>query len=292
MALKNDIEALLFSSGKAMDETKLCELTGQQPRAIRAALKALAKEYDDHDGALRLFNEGSTWKMMVRDEHIPLVRRIVADTELSRATMETLAVIAYNHPNAMQSKVVDTRGSSAYDHIKELIDLGFVTRTKHGRSFMLRLPEKFFDYFDVDGKGIKKAFSGVKAPEPKEQQQQLDGLQVVDVAAKPDAGVKTFDGLEIVDQLGERPRKSASSSSDRDEPPETTQESAPAKLERDTGAEKDWLQSIESKIDEITRRNDEREQDKDFKVPEQTPPTEGAAPETTEQEPSEPGAKE
>jgi segregation and condensation protein B len=128
MSVKNQVEALLFSSGKAMEEEQLMALTSSEKRQLRAALKQLQKDYEERDTSLKLFNEGTSWKLLVRDEHIPLVRRIVADTELSRATLETLAVIAFNQPKVLQSKVVELRGGNAYEHIKELQELAFVIK--------------------------------------------------------------------------------------------------------------------------------------------------------------------
>jgi segregation and condensation protein B len=276
MSLKNQVEALLFSSGKAMEEEKLAELVGAEKRTVRAALKALEKEYASRDTSLRLFNEGSVWKMHVRDEHIPLVRRIVADTELSKATLETLAVIAYSHPNALQSKVVDMRGSSAYEHIKELLELGFVTKAKEGRSFTLRLTEKFFEYFDVEGgKGIRQAFGKVKMPVPKEQQKQLGELQVVALpeTATDSKNAPKLGGLEIIDEnpVSENRKGTRQARSEQQEPEETAPADEPeeaytaARLERDPEQEQSFLSKIEEQIEQLTKKNDEREQDPLFR---------------------------
>ncbi|MBR9693263.1 SMC-Scp complex subunit ScpB, partial [Candidatus Woesearchaeota archaeon] len=170
MSLKNKAEALLFSGGKAMDEEQIAALNDVEVKDVRKALKELQKDYAERDTSLKLYNEGSSWKLLVKDEHIDLVRRIVADTELSRATLETLAIIAYNQPTVLQSKVVDLRGGNAYEHIKELVELGFVTKNKEGRSYALRLTEKFFEYFDVEGgDNIKQVFKGVKPPKERQK---------------------------------------------------------------------------------------------------------------------------
>lgn len=171
MALLQELEALLFSSGRAMDEETLGSLTGTEKRKLRAALKKLKEQYAERDTALQVFNEGAAWKMVVRDPYITLVRRIVADTELPRPVLETLAVIAYNRP-AVQSRVVEIRGAHAYEHIKLLQELGFVTKQPEGRSFNLKLSEKFFEYFDVEDGKFDKVFKGVTVPERQEPQEQ------------------------------------------------------------------------------------------------------------------------
>jgi len=257
--LKNRLEALLFSCGRAMAEEQLAGLTGSEIRAVRSALKVLAKEYEERETGLKVFNEADSWKLLVKDEYISLVRKIVADTELSRATMETLAIIAYRQPEALQSEVVDIRGGNAYEQITELESLGFVSKVKKGRSFVLKLSEKFYDYFDVEGQqSIRKLFKDVKMPVPKEQQQSLGPLQVVDVLPetkeKDERPTKLLDGLEVVEELPAPERRA-----------ETDSEIAPAATLPDDSAERsDWLSKIDEQLDAFTRRNDEVAKDDSF----------------------------
>ncbi len=261
-ALQLSIEALLFSSGKAIEEAQLASLTGADVKDVKAALHSLADAYASRGTALKLFNEGSAWKLLVKDEHVSLVRRIVADTELTRACLETLAVIAYLHPDALQSKVVDMRGGNSYDHIAELERFGFVNKEKKGRSFALRLTEKFYDYFDVEGQeSIRKAFKTV-APS-RERQKRLGDLKVVDAlpeTKRRDADEKakrTLAGLEVVD-----------------EPVAKDDVEAPAKLEvtrEEKAAQFDFLSKLDAQISSLSQRNDELDQDELFKRPEPEP---------------------
>jgi segregation and condensation protein B len=196
---KDVVEALLFASGRTMSVEQLAEFTGLAPLAVRGALTALKEEYDERGGALTLFEDPQGWRMMVRDPFVPVVKRIVADTELSRACMETLAVIAYRQPKAIQSEVVDIRGGGAYEHLAELERLGFIRREPEGRSYAVKLTEKFYQYFDVKGgKDIRDVFKGVKAPK-KGAQQTLGDLSVVDVPPAPERAAREPLELEVVD---------------------------------------------------------------------------------------------
>ena len=271
-ALQLSIEALLFSSGKAIEEAQLSSLTGADVKDVQAALQSLADAYASRGTALKLYSEGSAWKLLVKDEHVALVRRIVADTELSRACLETLAVIAYLQPDALQSKVVDMRGGNSYDHIAELERFGFVNKEKKGRSFALRLTEKFYDYFDVEGQeSIRKVFKSV-AP-GRERQKKLGELKVVDnlpstkKREEDEKGKKTLAGLEVVDEPEELVR-----SQDIE---------APAKLEvtqEEKTAQSDFLSRLDAQISSLSQRNDELDKDDLFKMPEPEPqPGEQAA---------------
>ena len=52
-----------------------------------------------------------------------------------------------------QTELKDLRGSTAYEHIQELLDKGLISRTKdkNGRSFNLKTTQKFEEYFKIKG---------------------------------------------------------------------------------------------------------------------------------------------
>lgn len=187
MSIQRDVEALLFSSGRALTVDALSSILDCDPKEIKKSLSALKKEYEERETAIKIYDEADSWKMLVRDEHIPVVQRVVADTEFGRSTLETLAVVAYGNP-ILQSDVIEKRGSHAYEHIKELEKAGFITKKPEGRSYTLKLAEKFFEYFDVEGQeDIRAVFADVKVPEPpKETQEHLGDLAVVDVSKESD----------------------------------------------------------------------------------------------------------
>lgn len=168
--LKNQIESLLFASGKFMSEENLSLIIGVEKKDVKKAIKLLKTEYDQRDHSLLITQEADTWKINVREKYLELVRKIVADTELPKSVLETLAVIAWKSPS-VQSEIVKVRGNKCYEHIAQLEEMGFVTKDPEGRSFILKVTEKFFEYFDVEGdKNLKELFKDVKAPEKNPQQ--------------------------------------------------------------------------------------------------------------------------
>jgi segregation and condensation protein B len=159
---KNKVESILFSAGKKISFDEIMNLIRiRDKQGVEAALMGLQKDYDQRNAALMVVQEGDFWKMTVRERYLQIVQRIVADTELSKTVMETLAVIAWKQP-ILQSEVIAIRTNKAYDHIKELEEMGFLTTERSGRSRKIKLSEKFYDYFDVhDEKGLQKLFKGV-----------------------------------------------------------------------------------------------------------------------------------
>lgn len=234
--LKREIEALLFSSGRAMSPESLSNILDASEGHVNRALKELYEEYKERDTALMIFEEAGSWKMLVRDPFIPVVQRVVADTELSRPTLETLAVVAFHYPKILQSEVIHARGSHAYEHIKELENAGFIARTPEGRSFSIKLTEKFFEYFDVEGEAdIKEVFKDVTVPE-KQVPEHIGDLDVVDV---PEPEENPFMSRE----LGTKPELTAEEQEEQ----------------------RDFLSAMDDKISAASDRNDELEDDPLFK---------------------------
>ena len=155
--LKGKLEAMLFSSGRKMSIEELSRLSNAKTDDIKNALVELKTEYDDKKSSMMLINEGDSWKLSVREQFLPLVRNIVTETELSKTIMETLAVVAFKYP-IKQSELIKIRTNKAYDHLKELEQMGYITRQKHGRTNLIKLTQKFFEYFDLPQEKLKEVF--------------------------------------------------------------------------------------------------------------------------------------
>ena len=151
------VEAVLFAVGKEITVERIAALCSLSLSEAEKILTALTAEYEQRDHSLRLLKKEQGWKLTVRDEFLPLVSSIVTSTELETPLMETLAVIAWKYP-IVQSEVVKLRGSSAYEHMGKLEELGFVEKEKSGRTFKVKLTKKFFAYFDLPSAEAKQAF--------------------------------------------------------------------------------------------------------------------------------------
>lgn len=162
--LKRKIESILFAAGRAVSLKELQSLVHiNEPGLIKETVRELRQEYDDKQSSMMILSEGDeAWKLTVREGFLPLVRKINPHTELSKTILETLAVIAWKQP-ALQSDVIKIRTNKAYDHIAELVRLGFVMKERHGRSYLVKVTQKFLNYFDLpDDKSIKDVFRDFK----------------------------------------------------------------------------------------------------------------------------------
>lgn len=170
---KKEVEALLFSSGRKMEVEEIAKLCHSNPEFVREQLIVLQAEYEEKESPLMLVEEGNSWKLTVREKYLDLVKNIVTETELSKSCMETLAVIAFKYP-VVQADVIKIRTNKAYEDIKLLEEAGYVVKEKFGRTFKLKLTEKFFQYFDLPEKDLKEKFSDFKQIEEAIEQKEKD----------------------------------------------------------------------------------------------------------------------
>lgn len=169
--LKHKIEAILFSAGKRIKIEEIAKLANTSTSMAHETLMELREDYKNRESSLMVVDEGSAWKIIVKDDFLSVVKRIVTETELSRSVLETLAVIAFKYP-IKQSDLIKVRTNKAYEHLKELEDRGYITRQKYSRSKLIKLSQKFFEYFNLPEEKLKEQFASfesiAKAIEKKE----------------------------------------------------------------------------------------------------------------------------
>ncbi len=151
------VEAVLFAVGKEITVERIASLCSLKDDEVVSILKDLQQHYTKADNALQLQERDNGWKLTVKDEYVPLVSNLVSSTELERPLMDTLAVIAWKYP-VLQSEVVKLRNASAYDHMRELVERGFIAKERSGRTYKVKLTSKFFEYFDLPSEQAKQAF--------------------------------------------------------------------------------------------------------------------------------------
>ncbi len=164
--LKNNVQAILFSAARAVDIEELAKLTKTESHSmIREAIKELKVDMQSSSSPLLLTTEGdNSWKLTVRDKYVPMVKEVTPHTEMEAPMLATLALIAWKQP-VLQSEIIKRRSGVAYEHIAKLQELGFISKEKKGRSFILKPTGKFLDYFDLpDKKAVQDLFNKIEPP--------------------------------------------------------------------------------------------------------------------------------
>src|SRR3990167_7308101 len=103
--LKQQIESLLFISGKPLTPKKITELIGGRASAndVSEAVDELIKDYKERGGGLQITKSESQAQMVTSGENSEIIRRFIKDEttgELTKPSIETLTIIAYRGPVA------------------------------------------------------------------------------------------------------------------------------------------------------------------------------------------------
>lgn len=156
--LKRILEAALLAAGQPLSldrMEKLFEGEDEAPdrRALRAALGELAEECAERGYELKEVASG--YRYQVRQELSRWVGRLWDERppRYSRATLETLALIAYRQP-VTRGEIEEVRGVSVSSHIlKSLLERDWIRVVGHrevpGRPALYATTRGFLDYFNL-----------------------------------------------------------------------------------------------------------------------------------------------
>jgi segregation and condensation protein B len=148
--LATQIEAILYLKGQPLSIAEIAELAGCDRHDAADALIELMADYGHRDSALEVVETPTGYSLQLRASFQGLLQSLVP-AELGTGALRTLAAIALKHPIA-QTDLINLRGSGAYQHIQELVNLGFVQKRRQaeGRSYWLQVTEKFHQHFELD----------------------------------------------------------------------------------------------------------------------------------------------
>ena len=211
--LRKLVEAILFAAARKIDLSEIAKLSKHTEADILTVLTEWKSQLESSpNSATMLIQDGTSWKLTVQDKYLSVIKKVVTKTELPKSILQTLAVVAYKAP-VMQSKVIKIRTNKAYDHLRSLEDSQLITREKKGRSKLIKLTPKFYEYFDVDPRKLRDKFSSSgdleKAIEAKEKEgetivtdrQRETGERLEKPKINLHQGVEVFDTVEIVEKL-------------------------------------------------------------------------------------------
>lgn len=145
-------EAILFASAEPVS---LRELIGRMPHGCepKEAIENLQRRYEGR--GVRLVKVGEAWAFRTAPDLGFLMRREQVETrKLSRAAIETLAIIAYHQP-VTRAEIEEIRGVSvSRGTIDQLLEMDWIRlgrrRMTPGRPVTFVVTEAFLDHFSLE----------------------------------------------------------------------------------------------------------------------------------------------
>jgi segregation and condensation protein B len=126
--LDGALEALLLVVDAPTEAESLALALDQPVARVQGALQRLAHGYTDAGRGIDLRHVGGGWRFYTRETYAPYVERLLLDgqrAKLTRAALETLAVIAYRQP-VTRARVSAVRGVNCDGVLRTLVSRGLV----------------------------------------------------------------------------------------------------------------------------------------------------------------------
>ena len=127
-SLRAALEALLLLADEPMSVMTLAEATRTPVEKVESVVAELASEYTEQGRGFDLREVAGGWRFYTRAECSPLIERWILDGQqarLTQASLETLAVIAYQQP-VSRGRVSAVRGVNVDGVIKTLLTRGLI----------------------------------------------------------------------------------------------------------------------------------------------------------------------
>ena len=140
------LEAILFGAGRSMSLEELSEMLGEPKGVILVGLTNLRKIVDQRDGcAMQLTDVSGRWIFEVRPELSSFLPESFR-ADIPQRLLPAAALVAYHQPMP-QSQLVDMLGQRAYDHVRDLAEIGLIDRRRDGLTRRLPTTRRFAEYF-------------------------------------------------------------------------------------------------------------------------------------------------
>ena len=153
--LRTIVEALLFASDSPLSLSLLAETTGADPLAVAQAADELRALYDAGGHGVQVGEMAGGYLITTREPMAPWIRKLLQGkrkARLSRAALETLAIIAYKQP-VTRPEIESIRGVDSGSALTTLLERDLITIRGRsdvvGRPLLYGSTPEFLSYFGL-----------------------------------------------------------------------------------------------------------------------------------------------
>jgi len=150
---KKIVEALVLASREPISAARIAEIVpGCAPSEVKELVKQLDLEYERDDRAFEIWEVAGGYQIRTRPAFSGYLRELQREraVRLSRAALETLAVVAYKQP-VTRAEVENIRGVDAGPVMRSLVERKLVRIAGHrevpGRPLLYATTRRFLEVF-------------------------------------------------------------------------------------------------------------------------------------------------
>ncbi len=206
--LEAALEALLFSSDEPLSPALLAESLDVSIAEVAGALRALDRGYQARAAGVQLREIAGGYLLVTAPEHAEWVGRLLRGRKrvrLSRAALETMAIVAYKQP-VTKAEIESIRGVDSSAVLGTLLERNLITirgRSKVvGRPLLYGTTTEFLDYF-----GLRDL---TELPRPEELRalvaaREPEQLDMIELRVSSDVATDLPGGSDLEPAAGEAP---------------------------------------------------------------------------------------
>ncbi|MGH0038460.1 MAG: SMC-Scp complex subunit ScpB [Myxococcota bacterium] len=149
------VEALILASPEPISAARIAEIVpGCKPGGAKDLVNELNTEYEEQDRAFEVWEVAGGYQMRTRAEFSGYLQKLqkTRPLRLSRAALETLAIIAYKQP-ATRAEIEGVRGVDAGAVVKSLLERNLIKiagqREIPGRPMLYATTKRFLEIFGL-----------------------------------------------------------------------------------------------------------------------------------------------
>ena len=153
------VEALILGSPDPLTPSRIAQITPDcTPSLAKDLVAELNEAYEKEERAFEVWEVAGGYQFRTRAEFSGYLQQLQKDRplRLSRAALETLAIVAYKQP-ATRADVENVRGVDVGATLKSLMDRGLVKISGHkevpGRPMIYATTRRFLEVFGLDALG-------------------------------------------------------------------------------------------------------------------------------------------
>ncbi|EKP93870.1 SMC-Scp complex subunit ScpB [Thermaerobacter subterraneus] len=188
--VRGAVEALLFVAGEPLPASRMARILGVSEAVVREALEELAQACRAPGRGIELVEVAGGWQLVTRPEYSRAVEELLQPRRqaLSRAALETLAIIAYRQP-VTRAEIEAIRGVQSDAGLRALLERGLVREVGRkeapGRPILYGTTPLFLQQFglrDLSELPPPGTFAAGASPEP---EQPAGGGHVATLSGSP-----------------------------------------------------------------------------------------------------------
>ncbi|WP_293771801.1 SMC-Scp complex subunit ScpB [uncultured Corynebacterium sp.] len=151
--LRSRLESILLILDTPASVEQLARALEAEPSVVSDQLRNIAREFDERGSGFDLRETAEGWRLYTRQDNADAVEEFLLDgsqTKLSRAALETLAVVAYRQP-CTRAQVAGVRGVNVDGVMRTLTLRGLIREVEHeGQAHQYETTELLLELLGID----------------------------------------------------------------------------------------------------------------------------------------------